>query len=130
MSVYDESDHFMDVPSQVFAEMEEKLERAGVTTLQDGSYSGAEKLESQVKAVNLKGLYETEIDRSKNLWCKKENDGMLMPYTATTVVCGQCYPRIGPDNRHFPRCYQGSCRKCEKFPFGHMQFNCCQKDKK
>lgn len=69
--------------------------------------------------------YNTEIGRDKQLMCKDVMTGQEHNYTATKELCQKCYGRsANPAERHFPRCFNGSCNLCGLY--GHKRSNCSQ----
>ena len=66
--------------------------------------------------------FTTQVGRDKEVKCKDVNNGLELPYTATTEACPQCCGRTGQFHR--PKCYCGHCRKC--MLFGHKMEQCKQ----
>lgn len=66
--------------------------------------------------------FTTTVGREKEIRCKDVNTGIEFPYTATSDVCAPCFARSAQCHR--PKCYTGSCKKCNLY--GHKGDQCKQ----
>lgn len=74
------------------------------------------------------GPFSAEVFRTpKTVWCKDVQAGMEYPYVALKEKCAVCHGKTAGDTKvemHSPRCFGGSCNRCNMY--GHKQYNCLQ----